>query len=414
MQVLAVLQGLVHPRILREWCLTGEPFGADAALAAGLLNYVVPAEKPRRNHRLARRPRDRQIPDRHPPRQICVACAGLDVVRAGYSLRRGPASAACRNRGRKGRPRRLQREAQADLDRALRPMARKEKIRIGGASGFWGDSSLAAPQLVGKGDIDYLVFDYLAETTMAILAAMRNKDSRSGYATDFVEIAMRSTLRDIAAKGIKVVSNAGGINPKACAAALEALARELGVEPKIAVVEGDDVSALLPELRAAGQRDMFTGEPLPEKILSANAYLGALPIAQRAGRRRRHRHHRTLRRQRSDAWAADPRIRLAGRRLRSARRRQPRGSYHRVRLPGDRRPVHRLAARRRLGEHRLSGRRMFSRRAFRRHQAAGHRRADRPRGGRRATALRDRRSCRLYPAGRSVRFPRCAHRAGDR
>ena len=162
-------------------------------------------------------------------------------------------------------------------------MARKEKTRIGSASGFWGDSSLAAPQLVGKGDIDYLVFDYLAETTMAILAAMRNKDPRYGYATDFVEIAMRSTLRDIAARGIKVVSNAGGINPKACAAAVEALARELGVEPKIAVVEGDDVSALLPELRAAGQRDMFTGEPLPEKIMSANAYLGALPIAQALG-----------------------------------------------------------------------------------------------------------------------------------
>jgi hypothetical protein len=159
-------------------------------------------------------------------------------------------------------------------------MARKQKIRIGGASGFWGDSSVAAPQLVGKGDIDYLVFDYLAETTMAILAAMRAKNPELGYATDFVDIAMRTTLRDIAARGIKVVSNAGGINPKGCAAALETLVRELGVELKIAVVEGDDVSALLPELRAAGVRDMFSGEKLPERILSANAYLGALPIAK--------------------------------------------------------------------------------------------------------------------------------------
>lgn len=158
-------------------------------------------------------------------------------------------------------------------------MARKEKIRIGGASGFWGDSAVAAPQLVGKGDIDYLVFDYLAETTMAILAAMRNKDPKLGYATDFVDIAMRSTLRDIASKGIRVVSNAGGTNPKACAAALEALARELGVQLTIAVVEGDDVTTLLPNLRASDQRDMFTGEPLPDRILSANAYLGALPIA---------------------------------------------------------------------------------------------------------------------------------------
>lgn len=159
-------------------------------------------------------------------------------------------------------------------------MARKPKIRIGGASGFWGDSSVAAPQLVGKGDIDYLVFDYLAETTMAILAAMRAKNPELGYATDFVDIAMRATLLDIFAKGIKVVSNAGGINPKGCAAALETLARELGVDIRIAVVEGDDVTSLLPELRAAGQCDMFSGEKLPEKVLSANAYLGALPIVK--------------------------------------------------------------------------------------------------------------------------------------
>ncbi|MCV3243905.1 acyclic terpene utilization AtuA family protein [Mesorhizobium sp. ZC-5] len=162
-------------------------------------------------------------------------------------------------------------------------MTRKPKIRIGGASGFWGDSSVAAPQLVGKGDIDYLVFDYLAETTMAILAAMRAKNPELGYATDFVDIAMRATLRDIAAKGIKVVSNAGGINPQGCAAALETLARELEVDIRIAVVEGDDVTSLLPELRAAGQCDMFSGAPLPEKVLSANAYLGALPVARALG-----------------------------------------------------------------------------------------------------------------------------------
>ncbi|QCI68018.1 acyclic terpene utilization AtuA family protein [Phreatobacter stygius] len=153
-------------------------------------------------------------------------------------------------------------------------------IRIGGASGFWGDSSVGTPQLVGKGEIDYLVFDYLAETTMAILAAMRAKQPELGYATDFVDIAMRGSLRDIVAKGIKVVSNAGGINPRGCAAALAALAAELDVKLVIAVVEGDDISPLLPELRAAGQRDMFSGGPLPDKILSANAYLGAFPIAE--------------------------------------------------------------------------------------------------------------------------------------
>ncbi|MDC8014546.1 acyclic terpene utilization AtuA family protein [Tahibacter soli] len=153
-------------------------------------------------------------------------------------------------------------------------------VRIGGASGFWGDSAVAAPQLVRSGRIDYLVFDYLAETTMAILAGARAKAPELGYATDFVDVAMRAVLADVVARGIKVVSNAGGVHPRACAAALAALARELGVEVRVAVVEGDDVSAQLPALRAAGRRDLFSGEALPERVLSANAYLGALPIAR--------------------------------------------------------------------------------------------------------------------------------------
>jgi hypothetical protein len=91
---------------------------------------------------------------------------------------------------------------------------------------------------------------------------------------------MKSVLPDVAARGIKVVSNAGGINPQGCADALASLAREMGIVLKIAVVEGDDVSEKIPALRESGQRDMFTGAPLPERILSANAYLGAFPIAQ--------------------------------------------------------------------------------------------------------------------------------------
>ena len=93
-------------------------------------------------------------------------------------------------------------------------------VRIGGASGFWGDSSVGAPQLVASGQIDYLVFDYLAELTMSILAAARQKNAALGYATDFVTVAMRAVLKDIVQRGIRVVSNAGGVNPQACAAAL--------------------------------------------------------------------------------------------------------------------------------------------------------------------------------------------------
>lgn len=159
-------------------------------------------------------------------------------------------------------------------------MSKSKVVRIGGASGFWGDSMVGAPQLVNSGLIDYLVFDYLAETTMAILAAARARKPEMGYATDFVDVAMKAVLPEVMRRGIKVVANAGGINPQACAAALRALAESQGLQPRIAVVEGDDVSDLMAQLRFLNSKDMFTGEPLPEKVLSASAYLGALPVAR--------------------------------------------------------------------------------------------------------------------------------------
>ncbi|MFT4194604.1 acyclic terpene utilization AtuA family protein [Ottowia sp.] len=159
-------------------------------------------------------------------------------------------------------------------------MTQPKIVRIGGASGFWGDSSVGAPQLVNSGQIDYLVFDYLAELTMSILAAARLKKPELGYATDFVTVAMRAVLKDALAKGIRVVSNAGGVNPQGCADALRALADELGVPVKIAVVTGDDVMPLLPELRQAQPpvAELQSGAPLPAKVVTANAYLGALPV----------------------------------------------------------------------------------------------------------------------------------------
>jgi hypothetical protein len=153
-------------------------------------------------------------------------------------------------------------------------------VRIGGASGFWGDSSVGAPQLVTAGHVDYLVFDYLAELTMSILAAARGKDPELGYATDFVAVTMKSILRDVVDQGIRVISNAGGINPQGCARAIAALAAEQGIHVKIAVVRGDDVMGLVPELREEGVKEMQSGAPLPARVLTANAYLGALPVKQ--------------------------------------------------------------------------------------------------------------------------------------
>ncbi len=153
-------------------------------------------------------------------------------------------------------------------------------VRIGGASGFWGDSSVGAPQLVSLGQVDYLVFDYLAELTMSILAAARSKDPELGYATDFVTVTLKAILKDVADQGIRVISNAGGVNPQACARAIAALAAEQGIAVQVAVVLGDDVMPLMPWLRSQGVKELQSGAPLPERLLTANAYLGALPVKQ--------------------------------------------------------------------------------------------------------------------------------------
>lgn len=157
-------------------------------------------------------------------------------------------------------------------------MTANKTIRIGGASGFWGDSSVGAPQLVRGGKLDYLVFDYLAELTMSILAAARGKNPELGYATDFVTVTMKHLLKDIVAQKIRVISNAGGVNPEACARAIEALAAEQGLTVKIAVVTGDDVLPQVEALRGEGVKELQSGAALPAKVVTANAYLGALPV----------------------------------------------------------------------------------------------------------------------------------------
>ena len=151
-------------------------------------------------------------------------------------------------------------------------------VRIGGACGFWGDSTLGAVQLVRSGRVDYLVFDYLAELTMSLLARARAKDPALGYATDFVDV-VKLIAGEASAGGIKLVTNAGGMNPQACGEALRAACAVAGVKLLVATVDGDDVSGLIEALRHEGVSEMFSGEPLPERLVSANAYLGAGGIA---------------------------------------------------------------------------------------------------------------------------------------
>ena len=157
-------------------------------------------------------------------------------------------------------------------------------MRIGGASGFWGDSAVAVPQLLAVPGLHYLVFDYLAELTMSILAGARAKRPELGYATDFVELVVRRHLAACRARGIRLVANAGGVNPQACADAVRKVAAELGCAVTVGVVDGDDVTALVPTLREAGTTALATGAAMPARLASANAYLGALPIARALAR----------------------------------------------------------------------------------------------------------------------------------
>ncbi|MEY3476586.1 MAG: hypothetical protein RLY65_986, partial [Pseudomonadota bacterium] len=155
----------------------------------------------------------------------------------------------------------------------------KDYIRIGGASGFWGDTAAAVPQLLSVDDLDFLVFDYLAEVTLSIMASQKAKSAQAGYASDFVSITLKQHLQTILDRGIRVISNAGGLNPAACVEAISALAEEQGLKVKIAWVLGDDLMQSEASFRASNRIEMYSGSSFPERALSINAYLGAEPIA---------------------------------------------------------------------------------------------------------------------------------------
>ena len=163
---------------------------------------------------------------------------------------------------------------------------RKEIVRVASGQGFWGDWLEAPRRQVEGGEIDYLMLDYLAEVTMSILQKQKERDPKMGYARDFVG-AIESILPAVAKRGVRVIANAGGVNPPACADAIRAVAAKAGArsDVRVGVVTGDDLLPRLDELLASGHalHNMDTGEPLAavrDRVLSANAYIGSVPIVE--------------------------------------------------------------------------------------------------------------------------------------
>src|SRR3984957_10877143 len=160
-------------------------------------------------------------------------------------------------------------------------------IRIANGQGFWGDSLEAPVEQVRRGPLDYLTLDYLAEVTMSILQKQRSRDPKAGYARDFVDMIAR-VLPDLIDRRIRVIANAGGVNPAACREAVLEVAKRQGIDIKVATVAGDDMMTRLDDFLARGValKNMETGEPLStvrSQVQSANVYFGAFPMVQALG-----------------------------------------------------------------------------------------------------------------------------------
>lgn len=161
----------------------------------------------------------------------------------------------------------------------------REVVRVAAAQGFWGDSLDAPRRQVEGGPVDYVMLDYLAEVTMSILQKQKERDPQMGYARDFID-AIESMLAAVATRGVRVIANAGGVNPLACARAVRAVLQKHDASKlKVGVVLGDDLLPRLDDLVSEGHTlaNMDTGEPLTtvrDRVLSANAYLGSTPIVE--------------------------------------------------------------------------------------------------------------------------------------
>ncbi|HKV12511.1 MAG TPA: acyclic terpene utilization AtuA family protein [Thermoanaerobaculia bacterium] len=160
-----------------------------------------------------------------------------------------------------------------------------KSIRIGNGQGFWGDNVDAPVELLRGGPIDYIGMDYLAEVTLSIMMRQKLKNPKLGYATDFIGF-VRRVLPELLERNVRVITNAGGLNPRACRNRIFEVAKDLGVTGlRIGVVEGDDLLPRLKDLIAAGHplKNMETGEPMEKivgQVMSANAYLGAWPVVE--------------------------------------------------------------------------------------------------------------------------------------
>ena len=277
MQVLVFLRSMIGARHVNELCLTGELIDAARAREIGhrQLRRAV------RRTRCARRCAGRQA-GRRCRRWRCAAAntpsprwrtmafpealAFAETLIAVTSL----TGDATEGLGR------LQRAAQAALDAGAAKMTDK-LVRIGGASGAWGDSPGAIGQLLGAG-VDYLMMDYLAEVTMSLLARARMKDPEAGYPAGFRRLSQAPSAGDRAPAASRSPPTPAASTRPPASARIEAVIAELGLSLRVAVVEGDDVMPLIDTLRADGLREAVSGETLPARLLTANAYLGALPI----------------------------------------------------------------------------------------------------------------------------------------